>query len=377
MVRGKWMGSAIMVMKYFTNDWFFSRLSEEYMEKIAEQYWNYIDSSITAPEVLQASQPIFPNTTLLFNYRNGTWALFRDSITCFGTAQFSTGITWNSFTANWNSDISWDGLDSQNDTNFVVSGNQQGFVLQREDDDTEEAPSLFIQKFSGNTVTCPNHCLNNGDYIMINGCSGTIGSQVNGNVYSVFMVTQNTFMLNLSINFTSQTYFGNGLITRYYIPFIQTKQFPTAWGIGRKTRIGIQQYLLTKTDDAQITLQMFLSQDATNAWNAGPITPAGQVTNASLIYSQVLYTCPESTNLGLTPANTNLQQINTISSDGSSTNAQQQIWHRINTSLIGDSVQLGFTLSDAQMRDPTLTNQTAEIELHGFIMDVEASQMLS
>lgn len=33
-----------MVMKYFTKEWFFSRLGEVDMEKIAEQYWNYIDS---------------------------------------------------------------------------------------------------------------------------------------------------------------------------------------------------------------------------------------------------------------------------------------------------------------------------------------------
>jgi hypothetical protein len=31
-------------MKHFTSDWFFSRLAEEDMEKIAVQYWNYIDS---------------------------------------------------------------------------------------------------------------------------------------------------------------------------------------------------------------------------------------------------------------------------------------------------------------------------------------------
>jgi len=62
---------------------------------------------------------------------------------------------------------------------------------------------------------------------------------------------------------------------------------------------------------------------------------------------------PESTNLGLTPANTNLQQLNLIGSDGSSSNNQSQIWHRINTSLLGDTVQLGFTISDAQMSSYT------------------------
>ncbi len=97
--------------------------------------------------------------------------------------------------------------------------------------------------------------------------------------------------------------------------------------------------------------------------------PSNDVVNNSLVYSTVLYTCPESTNLGLTPANINLQMP--------TASTQQQIWHRINTSLIGDTIQLGFTMSDAQMRDPTLINQTAEIELHGFILDCSASQMLA
>ena len=56
---------------------------------------------------------------------------------------------------------------------------------------------------------------------------------------------------------------------------------------------------------------------------------------------------------------------------------QRQIWHRMNTSLIGDTVQIGFTLSDSQMRDTTLNNQFAEIEFHSAILDVTPSQMLS
>ncbi len=52
----------------------------------------------------------------------------------------------------------------------------------------------------------------------------------------------------------------------------------------------------------------------------------------------------------LNPANTNLQMI-VQPSTGSTT--QNQIWHRVNTSLIGDTIQVGFTLSDAQMRSLT------------------------
>jgi len=213
--------------------------------------------------------------------------------------------------------------------------------------------------------------LNDGDYIQISGCIGTIASQVNGKIFSVALATQNTFVLNPTIG--SGTYFGGGLIKRLYVPFIQTKQFPMAWGLGRKTRIGVQQYLFTTTSQSQITLLLFLSQDGSHSYNNGPIVPSVGPTNSSLIYSTLLYTCPESTNLGLTPANTNLQMPSAAQ--------QSQIWHRMNTSLIGDTVQVGFTLSDVQMRtldgQGNLLNQIAEIELHSFILEVYPSQMLS
>jgi hypothetical protein len=57
--------------------------------------------------------------------------------------------------------------------------------------------------------------------------------------------------------------------------------------------------------------------------------------------------------------------------------SQNQIWHRMNTSLIGDTVQVGITLSDQQMRAFPISNQIAEIEMHGFIFDVSPSGVLA
>ena len=142
---------------------------------------------------------------------------------------------------------------------------------------------------------------------------------------------------------------------------------------------------MSKTDKAQIQLLIYLSQNSSNAYNAGPIVPDQSAINDGLIYSTVLYTCPESTNLGLLPAstnmakvsNTNLQMLTQISSSGASASGSQQMWHRVNTSLIGDTVQLGFTMSDEQMRDVTFNNQFSEIEIHGFILDVSPSMILA
>lgn len=312
----------------------------------------------------------FPNQTLQYNYRDETWAIFNECYTTYGQFQKTTGYTWATIGNIFPSWASWtDPWNAGSSTLLqpqVIAGNQQGFVVFR-DDGTNESNSLFITGFSGSTVTSPNHCLNNGDYIVISGALGTIGAEVNGNIYSVNTATTNTFVLNPGIG--SGTYFGGGLIKRMYIPKIMTKQFPVAWAMARKTRLGPQQYLLSRTPNGQIELQIFLSQNEDQPYNFGPVLPADNSLNHSLIYTDILYTCPESTNLGLSPANINLNLI---------TGGQQdQIWHRMNTSLLGDTIQIGFTMNDAQMRDVTFSNQFSEIELHTFILSVSPSQVLA
>lgn len=336
-----------------------------------ENEWVYF----TYPSRRFVNDQKFPNQTLFYNYRDNSWAVFNESYTHYGQFRKQTGFTWATVGivyptwSSWNA--SWDSGNSNLLQPDIIAGNQQGFVVFREDGTTDETNSLYIQSFSGNTVTSPDHCLDQGDYIVISGVLGTLGSQVNGKVFSVGQnPTQNTFKLKPAIG--SGTYLGGGVVKRLYNPYFQTRQFPLAWDMGRKTRIGVQQYLLSKTESYQISLLIFLSQNDSDPYNDGPVVPDLSVDNGSLIYSTVLYTCPESTNLGLTAANINLQ---------TPTGSQQsQIWHRINTSLLGDTVQLGFTMSDAQMRELTeegvLTNQIAEIELHAFILDVTPSQLL-
>jgi hypothetical protein len=298
--------------------------------------------------------------------------MFRECYTSYGLFRKGTGLTlatvgsvyptWASWTVPWN-----DGSSSALQP-VVIGGNQQGFILFR-GVGTDEGNSLYVQNISGSTITSPDHCLNIGDYFVISGALGTVASSVNGLIFSVStVIDNNNFTTNPTIP-TGLTYIGSGLIKRMYVPLIQSKQFPTSWGLARKTRIGVQQYLLTTTNNSQITLEIYLSQNGTSSYNANPIFPDPNAQNNALIYSTVLYTCPESTNLGLTPANTNLQMVTAPS--------QAQIWHRINTSLIGDTVQVGFTMSDAQMRDVNFTNQFSEIELHAFILDVNPSQILA
>jgi len=338
------------------------------------------------PNQEDETQYRFPTETFLYNYRDNSWAIFKESYTTYGSFKKQTGFTWATVGQVYPTWSDWnDPWDSGNSTllqETVIAGTPQGFLMIRATG-TGEGPSIAIQNISGNTVTSPDHCLDNGTYIVISGAIGTIAEEVNGKVFSVSNPTLNSFQLNPSIEGIG-TYLGLGVIKKLYVPEIQTKQFPVAWELARKTRLGVQQYLFTKTPNAQISLYIYLSTVDSMPFNSGAIVPEvfpKEPENNGLIYRSILYTCPESTNLGLSPANVNLQQINLVSSNGSSQNPQQQIWHRMNTSLIGDVVQIGFTLSDEQMRavndEGSLISQEAEIELHAFILNVSPSMLLS
>lgn len=346
-------------------------LTENGAERVTAQR-DYINEWIYLTYVDNQNTYKFPTETLQYNYRDDSWAIFKEAYTTYGQFRKQTGFIWATVGnvyqtwASWNAP--WNAGSSTLLAPEVIAGNQQGFILVR-DDGTNESNSLYIRNVVGNVVTSPDHCLNIGDYIVISEVLGTTG--INGNIFSVSSATTDTITLNPAG--PSGTYLGLGLIKRMYVPYVQTKQFPLAWAIGRKTRIGTQQYLLSSTNNGQIQLLIFLSQNSASAYNEGNIVPVMNSVNNSLIYSTVLFTCPESTNLGLTPANVNLQMI-TEPSSGST--PQQQIWHRINTSLIGDTVQLGFTMSDSQMRDTEFRNQFEEIEIHGFNLDVSSSQLL-
>jgi len=328
----------------------------------------------------------FPTQTLLFNYRDNSWGIFNESYTTYGSFRKATKFTWatvGQIYPTWSSwNVPWNANQSTLLNPQVLAGNQQGFLLIREDGTANEGSSLYIKAIASSTITSPGHSLNIGDYIIIYGALGMTG--INGLIWKVTPLTVDTFTISSDSTpenpLPTGSYIGGGTIKRAYIPFIQTKQFPLAWDMARKTRLGPQMYLLTKTYNSRVNLWIYLSQNASDAWNNTTVYPDPDSENQGLIYSDILYTSPQSTNLGLTQANTNLQQLTTISSSGTSSNAQSQIWQRCNVSLIGDVVQLSITLGKElanEVDDNGMPiNLFSEIEIHGFILDCSPSGYL-
>jgi hypothetical protein len=293
-------------------------------------YWNYIDSSTISPHQNMPSDQIFPDTVLLYNYRNGTWALFRDSITCFGPAQFSTGVNWNSFTANWDSDISWDSLDSQNETNFVVSGNQQGFIHVYEYAGNPALNSVYpsILDFDPSLsitgvdltltpiqITVNNHNLRDLEVIYIVNMQW-VGTDpgLNNRIYQVKVINDNTLSLS-SWNAVSEvysdvpdvptppTYIGGGVLSLLPVIDITTKDFNPYQNKGLQFKMSYVDFLFETSREDGVTgfniklftntyvgptvqSNMFLSnQDLLNSAAAGIISGVS-LTNPCVITSK-------------------------------------------------------------------------------------------
>ncbi len=240
-------------------------------------YWNYLDSSD------EQKTQVFPNTTLLFNYKNNTWAQFRDTITCFGIGQFQFGITWDSQTS-WESEASWDDSDDQEYVDYVLAGNQQGFISVYENQDastdvgqpTMFGPSLAIYAVDftahPNKFTVPNHNLANEEIIYITDMlwSGT-DPLLNNTIYRVTVFDQNTITLGLwngvgytDINKTSSAvYIGGGLITLFPKMDIVGKDFNPFQGIGKQFKLSFIDFQMDSNLNfpgiPAVTIQLFVN----------------------------------------------------------------------------------------------------------------------
>lgn len=314
----------------------------------------------------------FPTLSLFFNYRENTWATLDENFTTYGNFRETSGTSWENLEydswSEWNEP--WNSGTLTADYPLIIGGNQQGFVMKKEEEGTDDDSSGYISNIvitgSGDsstiTITSPNHCLLPGDYIIIENATGTIASTINGYVRAVTIIDANSFYVDHDGDFgvpdPSGTYNGGATFIRLVNPYIQTKQFPIFWGEGRQVRLGVQKYLFDKTQAGQLTALIFLNQDAANPSNGPPYVPDNNNPNESVVFSDVVFTSSEVGGYG-----------------------GDQIWHRQNTSLVGDTVQIAFTLSDAQMRTLTeglgLISQNAEISLHAIVLDLYPGPQLA
>ncbi len=246
-------------------------------------FWCYSDAQ---------QQNKFPNRVLVYNYRNNTYARFRDNVTCFGTFQPPVGITWDSFSALWTDyDITWSDVDSQSEFPRIVSGNQQGFIHYYGYTTIEEY-SLSITGIDLTAdpirLTVINHNLENEEIIRIrrlvftDGAGTPLPTNINDQIFQVALLPRsdplfaNTLLLykwvsatqsysdfnysNFSITpVDTATYIGGGRLILFPKLYVETKDFNPYQSKGMSMKLSYLDFLTDATVDAKFSVKLFVN----------------------------------------------------------------------------------------------------------------------
>jgi len=287
----------------------------------------------------------FPNQTFLYNYRDNTWAIFNENYTSYGTFRRTLHYTWATLPyRTWAAWVTaWNFGAYEAAYPDIIGGNQQGFVLKkseltREDNSQYITNIVSLDEFTIQ-ITSPNHCLLDGDFIEIN--DALSDTTLNGLIFQITVAdnTPDTFNIPSVDLATYGTYIGNGTYRRLTNVDIRTKQFPIFWQNARKCRVGTQMFLMGNSPEGQVTMNMYTSQVDSDPSN-------NPLNSAYLSFSNILLTGPET--------------------DQPYQTQQAQIWHRVSNSFIGDTVQVGITLSKDQMMDEIISQ--ADIEIYAICL---------
>lgn len=249
-------------------------------------YWNYPDANTQAAPGVNT---IFPNKVLLYNYRNGTWATFRDNVTALGRYQLQTGITWGSTDVFWDDEnVFWDDVDTQALFPSITCGNQQGFVslyaYQTSDDPTLTIRAIDLT-VSPIVITSPDHNLQPGELILISdlafidsSTSAPLATDLNDQIYRVTQIDADTFSISKwnttlsqyasNFSFTptgggSTLYVGGGRITLLSRLNVKTKDFNLFQDKGLQTKLSHIDFLVETTPNAAMSVILYLNSSPT------------------------------------------------------------------------------------------------------------------
>jgi hypothetical protein len=259
--------------------------ARDFINRLA--YWTLPIAANYQGGISEANQ-IFPNTRLVYNYENDSWATYTDSLTALGTYQPQSGRNWLNTKVPWiRCDFSWIGSQS-NEIPKILGGNQQGFI-EYLDELTTNDPSLYISNIVGQTttatvVTCPNHNMLTGFVIGISGIpDSTPYSNLNGGIFGITVIDQNSFYLTIynpdtqsfttpKLDVPSGTYIGGGIINIRENFSIVSKKF-NFLDEGQNIQLGYLDILMSSTGNPNpgaISLNVYLDYNDGSVSNTIP-----------------------------------------------------------------------------------------------------------
>jgi hypothetical protein len=283
-----------LVNQFNFNNFGYSRIHgiRDIQQRLA--YWTYP----LAPGA--GASVTYPNRRLVYNYENDSWAIFTDSLTCFGVYQPQSALRWQDF-AGLGAAGAWERqnypwVNRPSLFPALVGGNQQGFVMflgSNLQPQVSNSINLSIRDIEGfdttpTVITCPNHNLQTGQVIQISGIpstsafAATLNNQIFGIVVGDDMEDNpaNEFQLwiynPLDGQFTipqtdssASIYFGGGKIAVRDGFNITSKKF-NSLDEGQKIQMGYIDVLLNNTTNGALTMNVYMDYNNSTPINQLP-----------------------------------------------------------------------------------------------------------
>ncbi len=181
---------------------------------------------------------VYPDQILVQNYETKTWATFDDCFTCFGYFYAFDDTTWGDLTSAWSAypDVYFGGGNIDAESEHIIAGNQQGFVLNLDGGKINAQPnknfqngaSLIVMNItngSPSTFTSTDNNLPDGSWIVLTGIAGTTdadGVSLNGRSFKVINpgLVANTFSLQEWTPYNAGAASGTIFIFQLSPPFV-------------------------------------------------------------------------------------------------------------------------------------------------------------
>jgi len=290
---------------------------------------------------------IYPNKVLVFNYKEGTWALNDDSITAWGYFEQQVAPTWGTSFGIWGANTNtWVSGIVNPQPIQIIAGNQQGYVFLV---DTGLARNAGVMQIANVAFAAPvveltvvNHNIKNGDFVKIENCQGSV--EINDLVAEAIVVDVDTIELNANNIAAITAYTGLGTVALVSRINILTKQFNPYVKEGMNVDLDRVDFAVQRT-----------GLDSNN--NAGPILDAGQI-SVGFASSTTSIDLAHDANVTGTSVIDGQLKLDTYAYDNfyPLEAAQRLLWHPVYFQASGEFIQIGLFYSDNIISSESLDN---------------------
>ena len=300
-------------------------------------YWAFVADTDTATQK-------FPNQLLVYNYRNGSWAINDDCFTTFGYYEQQGDTTWSSTNLTWaQATFTWTAGIIQANQRQILGGTPEGWVLIIDGDVARNAPSMQITNMTIPSVLMGagfvdlqviNHNCALNDYVAVENTNG-IALPITGIYEVVAIIDANNITIRAAD--IAGVYTGGGTLARVSNIQILSKRWNPYVNQGRNLHLARIDFAVDKTQNGQITVDYYPSSTEVSMLQGG-------VASGAIMGNNVLETSPYPANLYP------LEQF------------QDLLWHPIYFQSVGEFIQLVFYFTNAQITNPLIAFSDFEIE---------------